>query len=61
MFVAASERTLRYHDIAALHDGDYFRDGKLYDADGNEVPVLGADDHGAAPPQARGPAVASTH
>ncbi|MDT4803083.1 Uric acid transporter UacT [compost metagenome] len=61
VFVAASERTLRYHDIAALHDGDYFRDGKLYDADGNEVPVLGADDHGAAPPQARGPAVASTH
>lgn len=32
VFVAASERTLRYQDIAALHEGDYFLDGKLYDA-----------------------------
>ncbi|WP_312913443.1 nucleobase:cation symporter-2 family protein [Stutzerimonas nitrititolerans] len=55
VFVAASERTLRYRDIAALHDGDHFRDGKLYDVDGNEVPVVGAEDHGAAtqPPQAK--------
>ncbi len=55
VFVAASERTLRYRDIAALHDGDHFRDGKLYDVDGNVVPVVGAEDHGAAtqPPQAK--------
>jgi len=55
VFVAASERTLRYRDIAALHDGDYFRDGKLYDGQGNEVPVLSADDHGASatPPRAK--------
>src|SRR5690606_11015342 len=47
VFAAASERTLRYGDIAALHDGDYFRNGKLYDVEGNEVPVVGAEDHGA--------------
>jgi hypothetical protein len=35
VFVAASERTLRYQDIAALNDGDYFLDGKLFDKDGN--------------------------
>lgn len=48
VFVAASERTLRYQDIAKLHDGDYFRDGRLFDAQGNEVPVLGAGSHGDA-------------
>ncbi len=51
VFAAASERTLRYQDVAALHDGDHFLDGKLYDVDGNEVPVLGAEDHGAPPTQ----------
>ncbi|WP_176515565.1 nucleobase:cation symporter-2 family protein [Pseudomonas faucium] len=50
VFVAASERTLRYRDIAGLHDGDFFRDGKLFDCDGNEVPVLAEDDgHGDVP------------
>ncbi|MBG4793724.1 purine permease [Pseudomonas aeruginosa] len=49
VFVAASERTLRYQDIAALHEGDYFLDGKLYDAHGNEVPLAGDDSHGAPP------------
>lgn len=44
VFVAASERTLRYQDIAALNDGDYFQNGKLYDAKGNEVPLI-KDDH----------------
>ncbi len=39
VFVAASERTLRVQDIAALHDGDYFQDGKLYDAEGKEIPL----------------------
>lgn len=50
VFVAASERTLRYRDIAGLNDGDFFRDGKLFDCDGNEVPITEADDgHGEAP------------
>lgn len=44
VFVAAEERTLRYRDIAALNEGDYFQNGKLYDAEGNEVQVVG-DDH----------------
>lgn len=44
MFVAASERTLRYRDIAGLNEGDVFRDGKLYDRDGNEVPIMEADE-----------------
>jgi len=48
VFAAASERTLRYQDIAVLHDGDHFRDGKLFDAQGNEVPVVSSDDHGAS-------------
>lgn len=46
VFVAGTERTLRYQDIAQLHDGDYFLNGKLYDANGVEVPVLGHDHHG---------------
>jgi len=44
VFVAASERTLRYQDIAGLNDGDYFQNGKLFDAKGNEVPLI-SDDH----------------
>ena len=54
VFVAASERTLRYQDIAALHEGDYFLDGKLYDAQG-EVPLAGDDSHGAPPRRAAKP------
>ena len=45
VFGAASERTIRYADIAQFHDGDYFADGKLYDAAGNEVPLVRAGDH----------------
>ncbi|MFV3308716.1 nucleobase:cation symporter-2 family protein [Pseudomonas sp. NY15181] len=44
VFVAASERILRYQDIAALNEGDYFQNGKLYDCDGKEVPLVN-DDH----------------
>ncbi|MDX0496043.1 purine permease [Sinorhizobium medicae] len=43
VFVAGTERTLRYQDIARLHDGDYFLNGKLYDAKGIEVPVIAAE------------------
>ncbi|UVJ43389.1 purine permease [Pseudomonas sp. LS1212] len=45
VFVAASERTLRVQDIAALHDGDYFQDGKLYDIDGKEIPLTNDSSH----------------
>ncbi|MOA22373.1 hypothetical protein D3C78_1429240 [compost metagenome] len=45
MFAAAEERTLRYRDLAALREGDYFSDGKLHDCDGKEVPVIEPDDH----------------
>ncbi|MBS7660825.1 purine permease [Pseudomonas lalucatii] len=40
VFVAGTERTLRHRDIAALNDGDHFVDGKLYDAQGREIPVV---------------------
>lgn len=40
VFVAGTERIIRYQDIAVLHDGDYFLNGKLYDQKGNEVPVM---------------------
>ena len=43
VFVAATERTLRYRDISGLHDGDFFRDGKLFDCGGNEVPIVEAE------------------
>ena len=44
VFVAASERTLRYRDISGLNDGDFFRDGKLFDCDGKEVPIVESDE-----------------
>lgn len=45
VFVAGTERTIRYQDIARLHDGDYFLNGKLYDAKGIEVPLIAAESH----------------
>lgn len=53
VFVAAEERTLRYRDIAALNEGDYFLNGKLHDKDGNEVPVIDEEHEHAehAPPR----------
>lgn len=56
VFVAGTERSLRYRDIAALHEGDHFIGGKLYDAQGNEVPLQDDDDHA---PRARPHAPAS--
>ncbi|HGM5581854.1 TPA: nucleobase:cation symporter-2 family protein [Pseudomonas putida] len=46
VFAAGYERTIQYSDISVLRDGDYFKDGKLFDADGNEVPVMEVDEHG---------------
>ncbi|CAE6913717.1 Uric acid transporter UacT [Pseudomonas marincola] len=62
VFVAGTERSLRFTDIACLNDGDHFVDGKLYDCEGNEVPVIAEDDHGAAAPpaQAKAPAAVRT-
>lgn len=40
VFVAGTERTIRYTDIARLHDGDYFLNGKLYDVEGVEIPMI---------------------
>ncbi|MFK0313484.1 nucleobase:cation symporter-2 family protein [Pseudomonas sp. NPDC090233] len=51
VFAAAYERTIQYSDISALRDGDYFKDGKLFDAEGNEVPLLELDEHGNATPR----------
>lgn len=45
VFVAGTERVIRYQDIARLHDGDYFLNGKLYDAKGSEVPLVAAEAH----------------
>ena len=51
VFAAAYERTIQYSDISALRDGDYFKDGKLFDAEGNEVPMLELDEHGNEAPR----------
>jgi xanthine permease len=52
VFVAGTERILSRQDVAALNDGDHFVDGKLYDANGVEVPVLVVDDHAPRPTKA---------
>ncbi|MCW2268265.1 xanthine permease [Pseudomonas sp. JUb96] len=49
VFAAAYERTIHYSDISALRDGDYFEDGKLFNAEGKEVPVMGEGEHGEPP------------
>nr|WP_314484434.1 nucleobase:cation symporter-2 family protein [uncultured Pseudomonas sp.] len=47
VFAAGYERTIRYSDISALRDGDYFKDGRLFDAEGHEVPMRGQDEQGS--------------
>lgn len=49
VFAAGYERTIRYSDISALRDGDYFKDGRLFDAEGHEVPMRGQDEQGSEP------------
>ncbi|MCY1420858.1 xanthine permease [compost metagenome] len=56
VFAAAYERTIQYSDISSLRDGDYFKDGKLFDADGKEVPLLDASED--SPPAKRETAAA---
>ena len=45
VFGEAAERTIKYTDIAQLRNGDHFLDGKLYDAEGNEVALVRPDSH----------------
>lgn len=45
VFVAGTERILRYQDVSMLHDGDYFVDGKLYDVNGKEVKIESSAHH----------------
>ena len=45
VFAAGTERIIRHHNIADLHDGDYFLNGKLYDVKGNEVRIVAAAAH----------------
>ncbi len=42
VFVAGTERSLCFQDVEALHEGDYFMDGKLFDAHDNEIPMRAA-------------------
>ena len=51
VFAAGYERTIQYSDISCLRDGDYFKDGKLFDADHNEVPMMELDEHGNQAPR----------
>jgi hypothetical protein len=45
VFSEGTERIIRHHHIAELHDGDYVLGGKLYDVQGNEVKVVPAPAH----------------
>jgi xanthine/uracil permease len=60
VFVAGTERSLQYRDVAALREGDYFSGGKLYNAEHQEIPLVG--DHGPhAPAQREAMSAASEH
>ncbi|HKS12682.1 MAG TPA: nucleobase:cation symporter-2 family protein [Pseudomonas sp.] len=48
VFAAGYERTIHFSDLSALRDGDYFKDGKLFDCEDKEIPVLD-DAQGEAP------------
>lgn len=45
VFAEGTERIIRHHQIAELHEGDYVLNGKLHDAEGNEVKVVTAAAH----------------
>lgn len=40
VFVAGTDRSLNARDVSELRDGDYFRGGKLFDAEGKEIPLV---------------------
>jgi NCS2 family nucleobase:cation symporter-2 len=43
VFVAGTNRSLRERDVAVLNHGDHFVDGKLFDVEGEEVPIVPDD------------------
>lgn len=43
VFVAGTDRSVREKDIALLNHGDHFIDGKLFDVEGEEIPVVPDD------------------
>lgn len=45
VFGAAAERVIRYTDLSQLQDGDYYLDGKMFDAEGKEIPLIPAGGH----------------
>ena len=51
VFVAGTERSLCFRDVAALRDGDYYRSGKLFDAEGKEIPLVADTSKKAAKPE----------
>ncbi|MCF5021234.1 purine permease [Pseudomonas lactis] len=51
VFVAGAERSLCFRDVAALRDGDYYRGGKLFDAEGKEIPLVADTSKKAAKPE----------
>jgi xanthine permease len=61
VFVAGTERTLRYQDVAALNDGDHFIAGKLYDASGLEVLLVVEAEHAPLPTKSTAPVRKSAH
>ena len=45
VFGAAAERVIRYTDLSQLRDGDYYLDGKMFDADGKEIQLIPVGGH----------------
>lgn len=40
VFVAGTDRILKKQDVACLAHGDHFIDGKLFNAEGDEIPII---------------------
>ncbi|ANS80576.1 Xanthine permease [Serinicoccus hydrothermalis] len=45
VFVAGTARVVREDEVRSLREGDYYADGRLVDVDGEEVPVVSAEQH----------------
>ncbi|WP_253273016.1 hypothetical protein [Halomonas sp. PR-M31] len=43
VFVAGTDRILYRSEVEALNEGDHFVDGRLFDAEGVEVPIIEKD------------------
>lgn len=51
VFVAGTERSLCFRDVSELRDGDYFSGGKLFDAEGKEIPLVADTPRKATKPE----------